>query len=141
LRFELGDGVGEVVFRFGEAVGDGVGVDFLADRFRCFRAGVGVGDVVKNFLIFLPNGSSAAPTVAMPPNNIARIKSPLMVQSAQVIPTRPELAFSPRIAQRAGGSASPKTMPIFSPKAQFFSHPAARRRWTITAPTPSELLC
>jgi hypothetical protein len=55
----LGDGVGEVLFRFGEAVGDGVGVDFLADLFRCFRAGVGVGVVVRNFLIFAPNGSSA----------------------------------------------------------------------------------
>jgi hypothetical protein len=55
----LGDGVGDVFLRFGEAVGDGVGVDFFADRFRCFRAGVGVGVVVKNFLIFLPNGSSA----------------------------------------------------------------------------------
>jgi hypothetical protein len=55
----LGDGVGEVFFRFGEAVGDGVGVDFLADFFRCFRVGVGVGVVVRNFLIFAPNGSSA----------------------------------------------------------------------------------
>ena len=55
----LGDGVGEVFFRFGEAVGDGAGVDLLADRFRCFRAGVGVGVAVRNFLIFVPNVSSA----------------------------------------------------------------------------------
>jgi hypothetical protein len=55
----VGDGVGEVFFRFGEAVGDGVGVDFLAGRFRCFRAGVGVGVAVRKFLIFVPNVSSA----------------------------------------------------------------------------------
>jgi hypothetical protein len=71
----LGDGVGEVFFRFGEAVGDEVGVDFPADRFRCFRAGVGVGVAVRNFLIFVPNDSSAARAPSIAPNKIARIKS------------------------------------------------------------------
>src|SRR6266545_8418327 len=67
----LGDGVGEVFFRFGGAVGDGVGVDFLAGRFRCFRVGVGVGVVVRNFLIFVPNDSSAASAAWAAPNRIA----------------------------------------------------------------------
>jgi len=74
----LGDGVGDVFLRFGEAVGDGLGVGFFADRFRCFRAGVGVGVgvVVKNFLIFLPNDSSAARAPSTALNKTARIKSP-----------------------------------------------------------------
>jgi hypothetical protein len=70
----LGDGVGEVFFRFGEAVGDGVGVDFLAGRFRCFRAGVGVGVAVRNFLIFVPNGSSALLGATFIPKQIAAIR-------------------------------------------------------------------
>ena len=72
----LGVGVGEVFFRFGEAAGDGLGVGFLADRFRCFRAGVGVGVAVRNFLIFVPNDSSAARAPSTALNKIARIKSP-----------------------------------------------------------------
>ena len=71
----LGVGVGEVFFRFGGAVGDGVGVDFLADRFRCFRAGVGVGVAVRNFLIFVPNASSALLEAAAAPNNTAAINT------------------------------------------------------------------
>lgn len=70
----LGDGVGDAFFRFGEAVGAGLGVGFFADRFRCFRAGVGVGVVVKNFLIFLPNGSSALLGVTIAPAQIAAIR-------------------------------------------------------------------
>ncbi len=63
----LGVGVGEVFFRFGEAVGDGLGVDCFADRFRCLRVGVGVGVAWRNFLIFVPNDSSALPggTIAL----------------------------------------------------------------------------
>ena len=70
LRFDfafgpgLGDGVGEIFFCFGEAVGDGLGVGFFAERFRCFRVGVGVGVGSKIFLIFVPNDSSAASTAA-----------------------------------------------------------------------------
>ena len=70
----LGDGVGEVFFRFGEAVGDGAGVDLLADRFRCFRAGVGVGVAVRNFLIFVPNVSSALLGATFIPKQIAAIR-------------------------------------------------------------------
>jgi len=70
----LGDGVGEVFFRFGEAVGDGVGEDFLA--FRCFRAGVGVGVTVRNFLIFVPNDSSALLGATFIPKQIAAIRRP-----------------------------------------------------------------
>jgi hypothetical protein len=70
----LGVGAGEVFFRFGEAVGDGVGVDFLAGRFRCFRAGVGVGVVVRNFLIFVPNGSSALLGATFIPKQIAAMR-------------------------------------------------------------------
>ena len=70
----VGDGVGEVFLRFGEAVGDGVGVDFLAGRFRCFRAGVGVGVAVRNFLIFVPNDSSALLGAMFSPKQIAAIR-------------------------------------------------------------------
>ncbi|HWN65664.1 MAG TPA: hypothetical protein VNN24_08250, partial [Candidatus Binatus sp.] len=59
----LADGAGEIFF-FGEAVGDGLGVDFPVERFRCFRDGVGVGVGSKIFLIFVPNDSSAAPGAA-----------------------------------------------------------------------------
>ncbi len=74
--FGLGAGVGEIFLRFGEAVGDGVSVDFPAGCFRCFRAGVGVGVTVRNFLIFVPNDSSAARAPSTALNKIARIKSP-----------------------------------------------------------------
>jgi len=71
----VGDGVGEVFFRFGEAVGDGVGVDFLAvGRFRCFRAGVGVGVAVRNFLIFVPNDSSALLGAMFIPKQMAEVR-------------------------------------------------------------------
>jgi hypothetical protein len=70
----LGDGLGEVFFRFGEAVGDGVGVDFLAGRFRFFRAGVGVGVAVRNFLIFVPNDSSAPLGATFIPKQIAAMR-------------------------------------------------------------------
>ena len=70
----LGDGAGEIFFFFGEAVGDGLGVDFLVERFRCFGNGVGVGVGPRNFLIFVPNGSSAAPDAAIVPNKIAMMK-------------------------------------------------------------------
>jgi hypothetical protein len=82
LRFDfgvvarLGDGVGEIFFCFGEAEGDGLGVVFFADRFRCLCVGVGVGVGSKIFLIVLPNGSSAASaTGTVPPNKIATSKS------------------------------------------------------------------
>ena len=45
MRFDLlfGVGVGVVFFRRDEAVGDGLGVGFFVERFRCLRDGVGVG--------------------------------------------------------------------------------------------------
>jgi hypothetical protein len=70
----VGVGVGEVFFRFGEAVGEGLGVDFLTGRFRCFRAGVGVGGVVSNLLIFAPNDSSALLGTTFIPKQIAAIR-------------------------------------------------------------------
>jgi hypothetical protein len=79
LRFDfvsgvgLTDGAGEIFF-FGEAVGDGLGVDFPVERFRCFRDGVGVGVGPRNFLIFVPNDSSAASGVAIIPNKIATVR-------------------------------------------------------------------
>ena len=69
----LADGAGEIFF-FGEAVGDGLGVDFPVERFRCFRDGVGVGVGPRNFLIFVPNDSSAAPGAAIVPNKIATMR-------------------------------------------------------------------
>ena len=68
----LGDGVGEAFFRSGEVVGDGLGVDFFGVRFRCFRAGVGVG--ARIFLIFVPNDSSALPEATIVPKQIEAIR-------------------------------------------------------------------
>jgi hypothetical protein len=79
LRFDfvsgvgLADGAGEI-FSFGEAVGDGLGVDFPVERFRCFRDGAGVGVDSRNFLIFVPNDSSAASGAAIVPNKIATMR-------------------------------------------------------------------
>jgi hypothetical protein len=70
----LGDGVGEIFFCFGDALGDGVGVDFFAGRFRCFRVGVGVGVDSRNFLIFVPNDSSAAFGATIAPKKMATIR-------------------------------------------------------------------
>jgi hypothetical protein len=53
----LGDGVGETFLCFGEFVGDGLGVGFFVEGFRCLR-GTGVG-LARIFLIFVPNDSSA----------------------------------------------------------------------------------
>ena len=70
---ELADGAGENFF-FGEAVGDGLGVDFPVERFRGFRGGVGVGVASKIFLIFASSDSSAAPGAAIVPNKIATMR-------------------------------------------------------------------
>jgi len=69
----LADGAGEVFF-FGETVGEGLGVALVVERFRCFRDGVGVGVAPRNFVIFVPNDSSAAPGAAIVPNKIAMLK-------------------------------------------------------------------
>ena len=74
----VGDGVGEVFFRFGEAVGEGLGDVFLAERFRCLRVGVGVGVGSKIFLILGPNDSSAALIAHTVLSNIATISSHLI---------------------------------------------------------------
>ncbi len=66
----LGDGVGEIFFRLGEAVGEGLGVAFFTERFRCLRVGLGVGVGAKTFLIFVPNDSSAVPGVATAPTQM-----------------------------------------------------------------------
>ena len=68
----LGDGVGEAFSCSGEVVGDGLGVDFFGVRFRCFRAGVGVG--ARIFLIFVPNDSSALPEATIVPKQIEAIR-------------------------------------------------------------------
>ena len=68
----LGDGVGEAFSCSGEVVGDGLGVDFFDVRFRCFRAGVGVGSRI--FLIFVPNDSSALPEATIVPKQIETIR-------------------------------------------------------------------
>ena len=69
----LADGAGEVFF-FGETVGEGLGVAFVVERFRCFRDGVGVGVGPRNFLIFVPNDSSAAPGAPIVPIKIAMMR-------------------------------------------------------------------
>ena len=68
----LADGAGEV-FLFGDAVGEGLGVAFVVERFRCFRDGVGVGVASTTFLSFVPNDSSAA-WMAIVPKKIAMLK-------------------------------------------------------------------
>jgi hypothetical protein len=88
----VGVGVGEAFFRFGEAVGEGVGVDFLAGRFQCFRAGVGVGVAVRNFLIFVPNDSSALVGATFIPKQIAairRLRSAILVAGNKISPRVP----------------------------------------------------
>jgi hypothetical protein len=94
LRFDfvpgvgLGDGVVEVFFRLAEAVGEEVGVAFLVDRFRCFRAGVGVGVVVRNFLIFVPNDSSALLGATFVPKQIAiikRLQNPVLITENKLV--------------------------------------------------------
>jgi hypothetical protein len=70
----LGDEVGDVFFRLGEALGDGLGVDFIATCLRCFRVGVGVGVASRIFLIFVPNDSSAASGTTIVPKKIAPLK-------------------------------------------------------------------
>src|SRR4029450_9575949 len=62
----LGAGVGEVFLRLGEAVGDA----FLVESFRCLRVGAGVGVGARNFLIFVPNNTSADPGVTRAANKI-----------------------------------------------------------------------
>ena len=71
----LGDGVGEVFLRLGEAVGDA----FLVERFRCLRVGAGVGVGARIFLIFVPNDSSAAPGVTIAPKQIVASKRILRI--------------------------------------------------------------
>jgi len=82
LRFDLllgvGDGVGEAFLPFAEAVGQGVGVGFFVECFRCLRVGVGLGSGSRTFLIFEPNDSSAEGAASMPPNKIIRIRSDFM---------------------------------------------------------------
>ena len=82
LRFDfvaaVGEGLGEVFFRFGEAVGDGLGVDFFDERFRCLSVGAGVGVGAKIFLIFVPNESSAEFAALTAPKKIAKIRSHFM---------------------------------------------------------------
>jgi hypothetical protein len=70
---ELADGAGEIFF-FGEAVGDGLGVDFPVERFRCLRGGVGVGVASKIFWIFVPSDSSAASGAVIVPTKIATMR-------------------------------------------------------------------
>jgi hypothetical protein len=85
LRFDfvfgvgLGDGVGEVFLRFGEAVGEGLGVGFFAERFRCLRVGAGVGVGARIFLIFVPNDSSAALGMTIMPKQIVARKTILRI--------------------------------------------------------------
>ncbi len=71
----LGDGVGEVFLRLGEAVGDA----FLVERFRCLRVAAGVGVGARIFLIFVPNDSSAAPGVTIAPKQIVASKRILRI--------------------------------------------------------------
>ena len=67
----LGEGVGEIFF----CLGDGVGVVFSAERFRCLRVGAGVGVGAKTFLIFVPIDSSAASATRTALNSITTIKN------------------------------------------------------------------
>ena len=78
MRFDLLRGVGEGVgdaFLGLEAVGDGVGVGFFIECFRCLRDGIGVGSGSRTFLILVPNDSSAEGAALTAPNKIARIRN------------------------------------------------------------------
>ena len=79
----VGDGVGEAFLFFGEVTGDGLGVALFDERFRCLRAGLGVG-VAKIFLIFVPNDSSAASAAQIAPNNIATIRSHFIIGTVRL---------------------------------------------------------
>ena len=89
----LGDGGGDVFFRLGEALGDGVGIDFFSGCFRCFRVGVGVGVGSRNFLIFVPNDSSAAFGATIVPKRMAAIRktrSIVLIAETRISPRIPE---------------------------------------------------
>ncbi len=82
LRFDfvfdvaVGEGVGEVFLCLGDAIEDGLGDALLVERFRCLR-GAGVG-LVKIFLTFVPNDSSAAVAKSFAVKSSAMIKSHFM---------------------------------------------------------------
>ena len=91
MRFDLdfgvglGDGVGEIFLCLGEVVGDGLGVVFFAERFRCLRVGAGVGVGARIFLIFVPNEFSAVFAESIAPNNSAMINgSPTNLKAADM---------------------------------------------------------
>jgi hypothetical protein len=88
LRFDLllgvGEGVGEAFFRFADAVGDGVGVDFFVECFRCLRLGVVLVSGSRTFLIFDPNDSSAEGAASTAPNKSTRIKSHFIIRRCSV---------------------------------------------------------
>ena len=88
MRFDLllgvGDGVGEAFLPFAEAVGEGVGVGFFVECFRCLRLGVGLGVGARIFLIFVPNDSSAGCAESMAPNKITRIRSHFITRRCSV---------------------------------------------------------
>jgi len=84
LLFGVGDGVGEALFRLAKAVGDGVGVCFFVECFRCFRLGVGLGSGPRTFLIFAPNDSSAEGAASTTPNKITRIRNHFITRRCSV---------------------------------------------------------
>jgi len=84
LLFGVGDGVGDALFRFAEAVGDGVGVGFFVECFRCLRDGVGLGSASRTLLIFVPNDSSAEGAASTAPKKRARIRSHFISQRCSV---------------------------------------------------------
>ena len=73
LLFGVGDGVGEAFFRFGEAVGVGVGVVFFFRVFSMFATRRWIR--LEGLLIFVPNDSSAGFAARSAPNTIATAKN------------------------------------------------------------------
>ena len=85
LLFGVGDGLGEAFFRFEEAVGDGVGVDFFVECFRCLRVGVGLGSGPRTLLIFEPNDSSAAGTEAPDRSAPSRRQQIILLRAIDIV--------------------------------------------------------
>jgi hypothetical protein len=129
----LANGAGEVFF-FGETVGEGLGVAFVVERFRCFRDGVGVGDGPRTFLISVPNDSSAASGATIVPNKIAMLKK---IRSVVL----EAIGFVGRFCETPTSPASDTDALHFTPPRLIFMRRFLIAGSKISARVPGESLC